>query len=187
MTPTPEASVHSLIRARWSPRQFAPQPVPSSALRTLFEAARSAASCFNEQPWRFVVATREQPEAYQRILDTLVEKNRAWASSAPVLFITATRRTFARNGKPNSYAMHDVGAALATLALQAAALGLEAHAMAGFDGAAARTVLGIPDEYEVGAAVALGYPADGTAMPPRNRKPVNEFVFAGRWEQPVAF
>jgi len=185
--------VHPLIRSRWSPRSFSSRTVSPEDLQTLFEAARWAASSYNEQPWRFLVATKSDPAAYQKILGLLVEFNQKWASTAPVLVITAAKKTFSNNGAPNRHAMHDTGAALAQLMLQATALGLHAHGMAGFDYERARQVLGIPDDYEVGAAVAIGYPDTPEKLPehlrepevsPRQRKPLDELVFGAQWEQP---
>jgi nitroreductase len=185
--------VHPLIRSRWSPRSFSSREVSAEDLRTLFEAARWAASSYNEQPWRFLVATKSHPAAYQKILGLLVEFNQQWASTAPVLVITAAKRTFTHSDAPNRHAMHDAGAALAQLMLQATALGLHAHGMAGFDHERARQVLGIPDDYEVGAAVAIGY-LDGPEKLPeqyragevsaRQRKPLDQIVFGAQWEQP---
>jgi nitroreductase len=163
-------------------------------LRTIFEAARWAASSYNEQPWRFLVATKSDPAAYQKILGLLVEFNQRWASTAPVLVITAAKKTFTQQGTPNRHAMHDAGAALAQLMLQATALGLHAHGMAGFDHERARQVLGIPDDYEVGAAVAIGYLDAPEKLleqyrtaetSPRQRKPLDQIVFATQWEQPL--
>jgi nitroreductase len=159
----------------------------------MFEAARWAPSSYNEQPWRFLLATKFDPDAYQKILDLLVEFNQRWASTAPVLVITAAKKTFTRQGTPNRHALHDAGAALAQLMLQATALGLHAHGMAGFDHERARQVLGIPDDYEVGAALAIGYLDAPERLPeqyragetsPRQRKPLDQIVFGGQWEQP---
>ena len=71
--------LHDLLQRRWSPRNYAPRPVPDEALRSLFEAARWTASCFNEQPWAFVVATQAQPADFARVLECLVPKNQEWA------------------------------------------------------------------------------------------------------------
>ncbi len=110
----------------------------------MLEAARWAASSSNEQPWRFLVATKADPPAFQKFLDLLVPANQAWAKSAPVLLITAAKKTFSRDGSTNRHAMHDAGQALANLFLQATALGLHAHGMAGFDQEKARRELGHP-------------------------------------------
>ncbi|HEY7304728.1 MAG TPA: nitroreductase family protein [Bryobacteraceae bacterium] len=189
-------TVHELIRTRWSPRSFSERPISNEDLRTILEAARWAASSFNEQPWRFLIARKSDGEVYDRMLSLLVPRNQEWAKTAPVLMIMAAKRTFSHNGSPNSYALHDTGAALAHFMLQAHALGLYAHGMAGFDRARAREVLGIPDDYDLGAAVALGYldtPDKLTneqqrqaEVAKRVRRPLHELAFGGHWGEPLA-
>ncbi|MDP9171521.1 MAG: nitroreductase family protein, partial [Acidobacteriota bacterium] len=168
-------AVHELIAKRWSPRAFTSQAIPPDIFRSLFEAARWAASSFNEQPWRFVVATKDEPEEFARLLKLLVPPNRAWAQTAWALGITAGKKTFTANGAPDRFGLHDAGAALSTLALQATAVGLHAHGMGGFDAAAARLEFAIPEDFDVGAAFAVGY-VDGPEDPPpgRTRKPLAE-------------
>ncbi len=123
--------VHELIAARWSPYAFATRPVSKADLLSLFEAARWAPSSYNEQPWSYLLATREDPEAFARMLSCLVEGNRAWAKAAPVLALGCTRLAFARNGQPNAAALHDLGLASANLCLEATARGLAVHQMIG--------------------------------------------------------
>ncbi len=187
--------VHDLFRDRWSPRAFANRIVSNEDLKAILEAARWAASSYNEQPWRFVVARKSDGPLYEKVLNVLLPFNQAWAKSAPVLIITAAKQTFTHNGTPNLHAMHDAGAALAYIALQATALGLRAHAMAGFDRERARTELGIPEGYEPAAAVAIGYLGSPDDLPapyrerelaPRTRKPLSELAFNGRWDEPLA-
>jgi nitroreductase len=187
-------SVHELIRRRWSPRSFSAREVSTEDLKTILEAARWAASSNNEQPWRFLVARKSDGAAYERILHLLVPANQAWAKTAPVLIIMAAKRTFSHNGSPNRYGLHDAGQALAHLFLQAIALGLHAHGMAGFDADRARKELEIPDDYDLGAAVALGYLASPDQLPEkyrqsevskRQRKPLNEIVFGANWNEPL--
>jgi len=182
--------IHVLIRRRWSPRVFASQPVEAATLRSLLEAARWAPSSYNEQPWSFIVATRENPVEYERLLTCLVDDNQKWAWHAPVLMLSVARLTFERNGKTNRHAFHDVGQAMANLSLQATAMGVFVHQMAGFDAARAREIYAIPDDHEPVATVAIGYPVDPHAMPngvladerrARQRKPVGAFVYGGRW------
>jgi nitroreductase len=74
-----------------------------------------------------------------------------------VLLLSVAKRTFTQSGKPNFFALHDTGAASATLSLEATALGLHTHGMAGLDREKARTLFQIPEDFEVGAAWALGY------------------------------
>ncbi len=184
--------IHELLKRRWSPLAFSGRMVEPEKLQSLFEAARWAPSCFNEQPWNFVVCTRDNPEDHERLVSCLSEGNQPWARTAPVLMLSVARRTFARNGNPNRHALHDVGLAVENLILQAMALDLFAHQMAGFDVAKARSLFGIPDDHEPVAAIALGYPGDPEQLPPplrerqmapRQRKPLDQFVFGGRWGQ----
>lgn len=184
--------IDDLIRRRWSPRAFSAQPVEGAKLRSLLEAARWAASCFNEQPWSFIVATKESADEFERLLGCLVESNAVWAQHAPVLMLSVAKLNFERNGKPNRHAFHDVGQAAASLTLQATALGLVVHQMAGFSVAKAREQYAIPEGYEPVAAIAVGYQSEPENLPedlrkkeeaPRTRRPLESFVFNGRWGQ----
>jgi nitroreductase len=178
--------LHELIAGRWSPRTFADRPVEPEKLASIFEAARRAASCFNEQPWRFVWAPREEKELFAGLAESLVEKNRDWADKAPVLFLSVAARYFANGGKENRHARHDVGLAMGNLTLQAASVGLMVHQMAGFDAARARENLNIPDEFEPVAMVAVGYPEPQN--PPegrREKRPLAESVFHGSWGKDI--
>ena len=185
--------IHDLLSRRWSPRAFAERMVEREKLGSVLEAARWAPSCYNEQPWFFIVATKENPEEYNRLLGCLVEFNQQWAGKAPVLMLSVAKLQFERNQKPNRHATHDVGLATENLVIQATALGLVAHQMAGFDADKAREEFQIPENCEPMAAIALGYPGDPKTLPlelsekelaPRARKPLASFVFAGRWGAP---
>jgi nitroreductase len=178
---------HEVLRARWSPRDFADRPIEPEKLHSLFEAARWAASCYNEQPWRFVMATRDDAANFSRMLGVLMEMNQKWAKGAWVLGFTAGKKTFTHNGAPNRFGVHDTGAASAILAVEAAALGLEAHYMGGFDPVRARSEFGVPDDFEIGAAFAIGYPAGPPDQSMRTRKTVEDIVFRHAWGSPVEF
>jgi nitroreductase len=182
--------IEELLRRRWSPRAFADRPVEPAKLASMFEAARWSASCFNEQPWRFIVATRDNAAEFARLLSCLVEGNQVWASRAPVLMVSVARLNFVQTGKPNRHAIHDVGLATAQMILQALAMGVFMHPMAGFYPDKARELYGVPEGYEPVAAIAAGYPGDPATLPeslrqrelaPRVRKPQEEFVFHGRF------
>ena len=186
--------IHELIARRWSPRAFDPRPVERPLLRTVIEAGRWAASCFNEQPWHFLVAPREDEAAFATMLDCLLPGNQDWAKDAGVLMISVARLHFTRNGKRNKHAWHDLGQAAAHMALQATASGLFLHQMGGFDPDKARAVYEIPEGFEPVAAIALGYPADIASLPediqereraPRARQPQSEFVLTGTWGRPL--
>ncbi len=181
-------SLHEILAGRWSPRAYSSRAVEPAKLTAIFEAARSASSCFNEQPWRFITATQDDPAGFARVLDLLVAPNQAWAKDAWLIGFTAGKQTFTQNGKPNRYGMYDVGAAGASLAIEATALGLQAHFMGGFDQARARTEFGVPEDFEIGAAFTVGYVADGVTPPEtRQRKPLGEIVFGTGWGSGAGF
>ncbi len=176
-----------IIHKRWSPRAFSERAVEPAKLAKVFEAARWAASSFNEQPWRYLVGLRGD-ETYKKIYGALAEFNQAWAGHAPVLILGVAKTKFSHNGSENRFGVYDLGAASSYLTLQAAALGLAAHQMAGYDAKAAREAFGIPDEYALGAVIALGYQGEPSNLSheqmlaqevaPRARKPLGEFVFS---------
>lgn len=191
-----EFPIHELIANRWSPRAFGDKDVAPETLRSLFEAARWAPSSSNEQPWRFIVATRDDKENFDKALQPLVEFNVNWAKHAAVLGFAVCELAFAKNNAPNRNAQYDTGAAMALLCMEATARGLFVHQMAGFDPDTAREVFNIPAGCEAIAAFAIGYAGDATSLPqpyrdretaPRSRKPIREFVMAGQWAQPAPF
>lgn len=180
-----------VIEQRWSPRSFAGRDVEQEKLRSAFEAARWAPSCFNEQPWRYVVARRSEREAFERLAGCLRPGN-SWAKSAPVLILSVAAEDFSANGKPNRHAVHDVGLATAHFVLQATALDLVVHQMAGFDRDLAREAASVPAGFEPVTMMAVGYPGKPEALSeelrqkdlaPRKRRPQSEFVFGGTWER----
>ncbi len=187
---------HDHIQHRWSPRAFSETPIPPEILRSLFEAARWAASSNNEQPWAFLVTTREDQHNHARMLSTLVEFNQAWAKHAPVLAIAVSELNFARTGKPNRNAFYDTGAAVANLSFEATSRGLFVHQMAGFDPHKAIELFEIPSGWEPISAFVIGYPGDPDSLPeplrhrelaPRERKPLESFVQGGHWGRSASF
>lgn len=177
--------VHALIAGRWSPYSFDGRAVPAAELDALFEAARWAPSSYNEQPWRYIVATRDEPEAHARLCSCLVEANQAWAKNASVLALGCYSTTFKRNGQVNKAAAHDLGAASAMLSIEAAARGLVVHQMIGILPDRARELYAVPTEFEVLTGLAIGYAADASKLPPevasrdaarRPRNPIASFV-----------
>jgi nitroreductase len=185
--------IQELLAKRWSPYAFQDRPVPEDDLRSLFEAARWAASSFNEQPWTYIVATKEDPEQFQQVLSCLVEFNQVWAKAAPVLVLGIASLTSARNGQVNRAAVHDLGLAAGNLLVEATARGLVVHQMLGILPDKARQVFDIPEGFEAWTAIAIGYRGEPTSLPdalrererlPRQRKPLNQFVFSGKWGSP---
>lgn len=185
--------VLDLIRERWSPRAFdATREVTMDDLWRLFEAARWAPSSRNEQPWRFVVAHRQQsPATYQALFAALGASNQAWAGTAPVLILAAVQLTVEQTGEANRHAYYDTGQAVAFLTLQAQSQGLAIRQMEGFSHAIAREVCQVPDAFEPAVVMAVGYPGLPEALAsekhraaevtPRRRRRAADFVFDGAW------
>ncbi len=189
-----EHVIHHTLRTRYSPRAFDGKPLARGCLRQLLEAARRAPSCFNAQPWRFIVAERQHSEAFKKMLDGLVPFNQSWAKNASALIITVAQQHFSHNGKPNPHAWHDVGLAMGALTAQAQSMGISLHQMAGIDNERIRQAYGIDEGYQVVTAIAVGYVGDGAQLPPelrakeggpRPRLPQRQLVFAGEWGHPA--
>jgi nitroreductase len=171
--------IEDVIAHRWSPRAFDERPVEPEKLKSLFEAARWAPA-----------ANKEQGPEYDRLLSCLSEGNSKWVFRAPLLILSVASLFFEDDGKPNRHAMHDTGLAVENLVLQATALGLQAHQMAGYDVEKARKACQIPSGFEPVAMIAVGYPGDPEILPeylrerelkPRERQPIEDFVFTASW------
>ncbi|MEE9218289.1 MAG: nitroreductase family protein [Acidobacteriota bacterium] len=182
-----EAAVDPMFLERWSPRAFSSKPIPEETLRSLFEAARWAPSCYGEQPWLFLYAAKKEDLDLFRGL--LVEGNRVWADRAPVLAFVFARRAFSRNDKPNRWAAFDAGAAWMSLALQARKVGLYTHGMGGFHEDKVYLTLNVPKEkYQAMAGIAIGYAGEPAELPselreiekPNSRKPLPQMAIEGR-------
>lgn len=185
----PNSTIHypvaELISERKSVRAYLNRPIEQEKINSLFEAVRWAPSSSNEQPWFYIYATPDQPVLYKKVSGLLNEGNRVWAAQAPLLVVSLARKFFKKNEKLNSHAMYDLGGANSFLALQAVHLGLQVRQMAGYNKAQAIEVLNIPDTFELGVIIAIGYPGDPAALPealmerelkPRERFPQSAFV-----------
>ncbi|MCL6633618.1 MAG: nitroreductase family protein [Alicyclobacillus herbarius] len=187
----PSYEVPAVFLNRWSPRAFAERPVADELLYQVLEAARWAPSSYNEQPWRFIIARTE--ENRRLFCEFINPRNVVWCQNAPVLALLVSY-TRIKDGLPNRKHAFDAGAAWASLALAATELGLTTHAMGAFDTDKARTVLGIPEEYEPQIVIAIGYRGDAKNLPeefrerekPSDRRPLAETVFEGRFGVAVA-
>ncbi len=183
--------IHDLIRQRWSPRAFSSKPVEPGKLQNMFEAARWAASGFNDQPWRFVVGLNYD-ESWSRIFETLVPFNQLWARQAPVLVMICADTISRKNGLPGTSFEYDAGQAAATLCLQAVAEGLITHQMGGFEKEKARRSFSIPVTIRPLVVMAIGYHGEEEKLPEnllsleraaRVRSDFNTFVFSGQFGQ----
>ncbi|MFZ0389804.1 MAG: nitroreductase family protein [Calditrichia bacterium] len=191
-TPT----IHPLLHERWSPRAFSSKAVEEQDLWLLFEAARWAPSSFNEQPWAFIVACESDREVYEQMANCLSERNRQWATTAPVLAVCLAKTHFEHNKKENRHSFYDTGLAVANLVMQATDLGISVHQMAGFSTEKVREKFLVPPAFEPVAAMAIGYAGNPARLPSdlrmnkraaRRRKALREFVFGAEWGKPYEF
>lgn len=180
----------SVLAERWSPYVYEPRVIEPEKLVAILEAARWAASSYNEQPWRFILAVRQNEAEFARAVDCLMEANQPWARNAGALLLTVVSRNFVRNGSPNRVAEHDLGLAVGNLCAQATELGLSVHQMGGVNLSKVRLAYAVPDGFDPVTAIAIGYtgkPEQASAelvardAQPRSRRPLNETVFSGKW------
>jgi nitroreductase len=189
---TADHPIDRLFLERWSPRAFTNEAISERDLLTLLEAARWAPSSFNSQPWRFLYARRDT-EPWAQFLGLLSVYNQSWAKNAAALLILLSKTTMLPRGAekevPSPTHSLDAGAAWANLALQATRSGWAAHGMAGFDVPRTATELGVPADYRVEAAIAIGRPGDKSLLPealrareePSGRLPLSQLVSEGRF------
>ena len=180
-----ESPVLDVIKKRRSRRAYDQRLIESEKIRSLFEAARWAPSSMNDQPWKYIYATKDQPEFWNKIFQTLNDGNKAWVKDAPLLVVSLARKNFTLNNLPNVAAKYDLGGANAFLSLQATELGLNVHQMGGYHPQMLRENLNIPEAYEPGVIMAIGYPGDPNSLSenlkkrelaPRMRLVRDEFV-----------
>jgi nitroreductase len=181
--------ISEIISKRWSARAFSSKPVELSKLLSILEAARWAPSSRNEQPWRYIVFTSDNPEMLKNAQSVLKEINE-YAKRAPILICAVAKKTYSENGDPSRLYFHDLGAANENMFLETFNQGLIMHEMGGFDVQKAREIFNIPDDYEVGIMIAIGYQDSHLVLParlrhkaftPRIRKALSEIVFMERF------
>jgi nitroreductase len=191
-TATSEFPILDVLKERWSPRAYDSKPVEDEKLWSLLEAARWSPSGGNSQPWSFIV-TRKGDVAFDKLVSALSGNNQKWAGNAPVLIVSIGKTTRA-DGTPNPYAPYDVGQAVAHMSIQAESSGLRVHQMAGFNADQLRSAFEIPDGFNPLTVIAIGYFGSLDQLPDdlqqretldRSRKPWNEFVFNGKFGEPL--
>ena len=183
-----------IIQERWSPYSFSSAHVEEFKLKAMFEAAGYAPSCNNEQPWMFVYATRQDAEIFADYLGFLTESNRVWAQEAYAVIISMARTKFALNGKPNRWAFHDTGMAVENMLLQALAMDIYVHQMAGYSIEKVKEYFKLDETIEPVAVMAVGYIGDGNLLSPellkrdekrRPRKSLHDYAYKNSLSEPA--
>ncbi len=188
--------LNKIIRERYSTRSFTEEKIDTKVLLSIFEAARCSPSSMNEQPWRFIIALKEDPEDFNKMLSVLNEANRLWAMKAPLLILTVSRLRSSKNNGINRFALYDTGQAAAYLTMQASHMGLFVRQMGGFDVQRTRDIYEIPDDFLPVTVTAVGYKGEVKDLPPllqekenavRSRRPLNKLLFANKFNSPLEF
>ncbi len=188
----PLREIDPVIAGRWSSRAIDPDlPVSREQVERLLEAARWAPSSFNNQPWRFLVLTEDDPVSLRKGRETLMEGN-AWALNAPVLLFSLALATYPGKSRKNRRRGYETGMSVLAMAYQAVQEGLVFHQMAGFSIQAVRESFGISEEYDIFAAVAVGVPgredlldarAQAMETEERTRFQPEEFIRWNEWKK----
>lgn len=192
-----EPALTPALHERWSPRALDPEhEVSDQQLRLLLEAARWSPSAGNGQPWAFLAGRRGEP-VFETIVEHASRGNKAWIPRASALLATVAK-TGPSSEEPTDdwepWHYYDLGQAVAHLTVQAHALGLFVHQFAGFKHALVQEALGVPAGWRVMTGVAIGVLGDASTLDeitqakeqaPRQRKALDEFVFAGSWGEPA--
>ncbi len=188
-TETKKLTVSEAIDTRWSPRAFASETIDEKILQLFFDSGRHVASSYNEQPWFFIVARKEDPH-YDRLFECLNEFNQSWAHLAPVLVAGFSKMHFGNNSKTNAHRKYDLGAFVTAGTLGILPEGYYVHQMAGFQPETLVEHFNVDREYEPTVMFVIGKPGDASKLPeelekketPESpRKAVSDFVFGGEW------
>jgi nitroreductase len=135
-------------------------------IELLFEAARWAPSAMNEQPWEFYYIRRENKTVFNELVEILTGINPGWAKNAQLLIVSVVKKNYDYQNRENRNALHDLGAANVSLAIQAAEMGLQVHQMAGFDKEKATDFLKLDNNNFAPVTIfAVGFPGDPNQLP----------------------
>ena len=176
------------IEIRRAKRALSEEKIPEEVIKRIMTAATYAPSCFNNQPWRFLVVTDDDK---LKDMHAALSGGNYWAKKAPVMVAVITKPDLdAQLNDRREYALLGCGLAMENLMLQAFKEGTIAHAMAGFDPFVVKEKFSIPKEFIVIALIAIGYPGDESHLSekhiemehsPRDRKPESDVISYNAW------
>jgi nitroreductase len=166
--------VFDAIRTLLAVRAYQDRPVPEAVLRRILEAGRLTASAMNKQPWHFIVV--QNPDTLRQL--GAIAKTGTYIAQAPLAIVVAI--------KPTRNAVSDASRAIQHMLLAAWGEGVGGNWVGAVGLAALKPLLGIPDEFDVLAILAFGYPANPVGQGKKERKPLPEIAHRERWDQPFA-
>jgi nitroreductase len=184
-------SVKEAIHNRRAYRSLKPVEITEELIYDLAGAAQLSASCFNNQPWRYVFIYDHK--ILKRMHEALSQGNE-WAQKASMIIVVMSKKDYDCVIRDREYYLFDTGMATANLILRATELGLIAHPIAGYSPRKVREILEIPEELSVIALVIVGKKSkelnpvlsDKQIEAEKNRPeriPFKEFVFINGYKK----
>ena len=183
--------IDSILASRWSPRSFDGTDIKPDDILRLQEAARWSPSSFNEQPWRYIIAARNQWEAFNIIINCFLERNIYWSRQASLVGLVFASKVMEANDSVNLSAHMDVGLATASIIYQAESLGYKSHLLGGIDRKKVKKTYTIPTGFDILCGLVIGKQIDDIRMldeshrkmevTERTRKELNEIFFFNSW------
>lgn len=146
-----------VIHTRRAYRSLDPVDISEETLKSLGEAAILSATCFNNQPARYVFVT--DPTVLEKMQEAMTKSN-AWTRQASMIIAVFSHLDYDCKPKGREYYLFDTGMQTAYLILRATDLGLVAHPIAGYDEDKVKTILGIPEDMRVITLVIVGKKSD---------------------------
>lgn len=172
-------SLLDLASKRHSPRAFNGASLAWDDLADGFEAARLSSSSYNNQPWRFVVALRGE-SLFEELLNTAVPANQSWMKDAGAIVGVMASTVLEKTGEIDHAALFGVGMAVGAMELAFTEAGLASMQAGGFDRAAFRELMALPETVVPISLLAVGHLPAGHETPPKQRKALDELVVRAR-------
>jgi nitroreductase len=177
------------IEKRRAFRSLIPVKITENLIKDLAESAQLSASCFNNQPWRYVFVY--EPEMLKKMHEALSSGNE-WAQKASMIIVVLGKQEDDCVIHDRIYYRFDIGMATMAIILRATELGLVAHPIAGYSPKKTREILGIPEDVDVVTLVIVGKHSDKIdpvlsekqveAEKERpERIPIDDFVYMNRY------
>jgi len=181
--------VKEAIKKRRAYRSLIPIEITNDLINDLAECAQITASCFNNQPWRYIfVYDKEILLKMHEVLNTGNE----WAKKASMIIVVLGKKEDDCIIRDRIYYQFDIGMATSAIILRATELGLVAHPIAGYSPKKTREILGIPENIDVITLVIVGKHSDNidpvlsdkqaeAEIERPERKEISEFVYINRY------
>lgn len=169
---------YELFERRKSVREFQDRPIAPEVLARLLETLRRAQSAANRQPWRFIVVEKKDRA---ELNDALTKEG---FRGAPIIIAACAepKEAWTRKADRVNYAWVDVTIAVTEMICAATAEGLGTCWIASLEPAGVKKILGIPEDTDIVALIAIGWPNEELKREEKARKPLEEIIRYGKWQ-----